>query len=418
MPRRLLPVMLVTAGLGALALVGPAPADATSSAATTSAVPGVAVIQPDAEVLFDSGGVPIHASLRAPGPDAAGVPAAVIIGGSGDLDRNGNGPALPVDLDPYLWIADLLSEQGVASIRYDKLGSGATGLGPYEADPDALLDKTYDELRIQPARDALAFLAAQPGVDPSRVFVIGHSEGGMDALALDRRPGNAPRPAGLALIEPQYAPILSVIDRQLSETADQLVQAGLLDPADAAVLVDWLRAGIAEIRTGTPPYPTPGPDPLPGATGAAAQLQAGIRASVYNSDPRLMLQTQAMRNLYGKLDDQLDPVVLARSVSVPTLITCGTRDDDTPCQIGGAPGSGVAPLAAAFAPGIADLVVAPGTVHFLRDVGDANPTMAELAGYPYSTAIEDALRSYASSFVAPPVPVPVTPVVVSPTFTG
>ncbi len=374
-------------------------------------------------MVFDSGGVPFHASLRAPAAGSTGVPAAVIIGGSGDIDRNGNSPAFPAPLDPYEWVADQLSAQGVASIRYDKLGTGATGLGPYASDPDALLTKTYDELRVQPARDALAFLADQPGVDASRLLVVGHSEGGMVALALDHRPGNAPRPAGLALLEPQYTRILDIISLQLADVVAAQIDQGAVDPADGAALIGWMDDGIAEIRTGTPPWPDPGPDPLPGATGVTANLQAAIRASVYSDDPTAMVQSQAVRDLFGQGADELDPVVLARSVQVPTLITCGTRDVETPCALGGPPGSGVSALAGALDPSIARLVVAPGTVHFLRDVGDDDPTMGDLAGYPYSSDIQAALGDFAASFVVattPPTTVPTAPgpVVATPRFAG
>ena len=66
---------------------------------------------------------------------------------------DGNGTGLEADI--YSWIADLLSGSGWASIRYDKLGTGQTGLGPYTDDPDAMLPLSYDQLRIEPARQAL-----------------------------------------------------------------------------------------------------------------------------------------------------------------------------------------------------------------------------------------------------------------------
>ncbi len=415
MRKRLLLVLAAAALLGVLASTSPAHAGHADVASS---------IQSDTQVVFDSAGVPFHASLRLPVAGSTGVPAAVIIGGSGDIDRDGNSPAFAARLDPYLWIADQLSAQGVASIRYDKLGTGATGLGPYASDPDALLAKTYDELRVQPARDALELLADQPGIDPTRLIVVGHSEGGMVALALDRSPGNAPEPAGLALLEPQYARILDIISVQLTAVVTSEIQQGSVDPSDGAVLVDWMNRGIVEIRTGTPPFPGPGPDPLPGAAGVTASLQAAIRSSVYGDEPVPMVQTQAVRDLFGQGADALDPVVLAGSVVVPTLITCGTRDVETPCTLGGPPGSGVAALAAALPPSSTQLVVAPGTVHFLRNVGDDDPTTAELADYPYSAEIQRALGSFAASFVTPipstPTP-PTTPpgaVIATPRFTG
>jgi dienelactone hydrolase len=120
--------------------------------------------------------------LRAPADGTAKVPAAVIIGGTVGVDRDGNAPGLAIDA--YSWLADQLSAHGWASIRYDKLGTGATGLGPFESDPSTILPLGYDQLRVQPARAALAFLAAQPGIDTSRIVLIGHSEGGGVALTV------------------------------------------------------------------------------------------------------------------------------------------------------------------------------------------------------------------------------------------
>ena len=146
---------------------------------TSSAVGATTSIEADRDVEFVSSGITIHGSYRGPAADGGAVPAAVIIGGTGDVDRDGNSSLLPgVAMDEYRWLADLLSAEGIASIRYDKVGTGATGLGPYTSDPAALLGFGYDDLRIQPARDALAFLSRQPGVDASRLIVIGHSEGG------------------------------------------------------------------------------------------------------------------------------------------------------------------------------------------------------------------------------------------------
>ncbi len=340
----------------------------------------------------------------------------MIIGGTGDVDRDGNSSLLPgVAMDEYRWLADLLSAEGIASIRYDKVGTGATGLGPYTSDPAVLLGFGYDDLRIQPARDALAFLSRQPGVDASRLIVIGHSEGGAVALALVNHPGNAPAPAGLALIEPSYSHILDVVARQLSDQIDDAVQSGTMTAPDAATLTDWMHDGVAEIRSGTAPYPAPGAVPLPGATGFTVDMQSTIADNIYGSDPSQMVLTHSFRTRYGKEFDALDPSTLAASVRIPTLITCGTKDFNTPCTPGGGPGSGVAALAASFAPGVADFVVLPNTVHIMRDVGADDPAgLAEQATYPFSGTLARAFSFFARSFVS----IPATPVVVAPSFTG
>ena len=141
-----------------------------------------------------------------------------------------------IEMAEYAWLAQLLADQGIATVRFDKLGTGATGLGPYDADPAALLSGSYDELRVQPVRDALAFLTAQPGIDASRLLLLGHSEGGAVAITVASDPGSAPAPAALMLIEPSYDRILDVVPRQLAVQMDAAVAASAMTPADAATL--------------------------------------------------------------------------------------------------------------------------------------------------------------------------------------
>jgi hypothetical protein len=128
-----------------------------------------------------------------------------------------------------------------------------------------------------------------------------------------------------------------------------------------------------------------------------------------------MVLTHSYRTAYGKGFDAIFPPALAATVNISTLITCGTKDFNTPCTPGGPPGAGVAALAASFAPGVAHFVVLPDTVHILRDVGDDNPTsLADQATYPFSEVLASEFDAFVASFVSTaPTPVPVAP-----SFTG
>ncbi|MEO7234344.1 MAG: alpha/beta fold hydrolase [Lapillicoccus sp.] len=353
------------------------------------------MIQPDRDVTFDSGGVPTHASYRGPVAGTTGTPAAIIIGGTGDIDRNGTAPTNPpLKTETYSWLADLLSAQGIASIRYDKLGTGATGLGPYAADPAAMLPLGYDQLRVQPARDALAFLAAQPGVDRQRLLVIGHSEGGVVSVALLQRPGNAPAATGLALVEPSYTAYFDILSRQVTDQLNAAVAAGVVTAADADTLRAWMKDGFAQIRQGSPPFPAPGPAPLPAATGATAALQAAIQTNTYGSDPTGMVLAHSDRTAYSKDFDAITPAVIAATIRIPTFVSCGTKDFNTPCG-DGTRGSGVVALAEAFPPGVAQLVTIPNMVHVLRDVGVATvPEVADQISSPLSTTFADGFTAF------------------------
>lgn len=377
--------LLVAAGSGVVAT--PAPASAAVDCRT---------IQDDADVTFLSGGIAVQASYRGPIDPGHSVAAAVIVGGTGDVDRNGDGAGIP--MEEYAWIADLLSEQGIASLRYDKLGTGATGLGPYADDPEELLSLGYDELRIQPVRDALSFVAEQPGIDPSRLLLVGHSEGGVVTISVAADPGSAPAIAGLALIEPAYDNILSVVPSQLAEQIDAAVAGSAMSASDAATLKAWMADGVDEIRAGTPPYPDPGPVPLPDATDYTAVMQTTIENNIYGSDPAQMVISHAYRTLYGTQFDEIDPAAIAPSITIPVLITCGTKDFNTPCGDGTA-GSGVVSLANAFAPGVARFVELPNTVHIMRDVGSADvPGLADQIQYPYSVLLETEFTAFVAQF--------------------
>ena len=104
-------------------------------------------------------------------PAGARIPAALILGGSGPTDRNGNQPT--THTDNLKLLAHALFAAGVATLRIDKRGIGASGpAAPAEA--DLRLD-TY----VADAKAWLAFLRAQERV--GRMFIVGHSEGALIA---------------------------------------------------------------------------------------------------------------------------------------------------------------------------------------------------------------------------------------------
>ena len=338
-------------------------------------------IADDREIRFRSGDVTVAGAWRGPANDAAPVPAAVLIAGSGPVDRDGNTTVAPyagLHFDCLRWLADLCSGAGIASLRYDKLGVGATGPAPFGS--PTLTDMDFDAAYVQPARDALAFAATQPGIDARRLLVVGHSEGGGIALAVAASPREAPAPARLALVEPAYERLLDTVARQLSDQ----VRAASFEPAVTNGLLDWIERAVAEIRSGTPPFAPPGPVPFPEADGFLAQGQQIIAGAVY----------QRCRNRLGRTEDELDPVALAATVRVPTFVSAGTKDFNTPVHEAG--GGGVATLAAAFPDSVADFAVIPDLHHTLRDIGDADMMLpeAEALTHPFSQAFADAFTRF------------------------
>lgn len=123
-------------------------------------------------VTFRSGDLALGGTLASPaGPGPR--PAALIITGSGELDRDADHRRMPIGVSRDL--AHALAGAGVASFRYDKRGVG-------ESQGVFLAAGLHDN--IDDARAALAWLRSRTDVDPQAMFVIGHSEGACIATAL------------------------------------------------------------------------------------------------------------------------------------------------------------------------------------------------------------------------------------------
>lgn len=122
------------------------------------------------DVVFDTPhpGVSPVGTLTYP-KSGGSFPAVVLVAGSGPHNRDA-GLSLHKTL---LVLADHLTRQGFAVLRYDKRGVGLTG---GELHPGS----TTDEY----AADALAavrYLKLQPNIDPNQIGIVGHSEGGIIA---------------------------------------------------------------------------------------------------------------------------------------------------------------------------------------------------------------------------------------------
>jgi pimeloyl-ACP methyl ester carboxylesterase len=120
-------------------------------------------------------------------PDARDpAPAALLLNGSGPLDRDSNMPGQALDVAKAL--AAALAHRGIASLRYDKRGVGES---------EGVYLTTGFEEETEDAAAALAALAASPAVDPTRLAIVGHSVGATIAIRLASR---RPDLAGIVLL--------------------------------------------------------------------------------------------------------------------------------------------------------------------------------------------------------------------------
>jgi fermentation-respiration switch protein FrsA (DUF1100 family) len=118
-------------------------------------------------------GIQLAATLTIP-PGKGPFPAVVLITGSGQQDRDES----LLGHKPFLVLSDYLTRKGIAVLRSDDRGAGGSG-GDFAAATTA--DFATD------VESAVAYLKTRPEVDPHRIGLAGHSEGGVIAPMLAAR---------------------------------------------------------------------------------------------------------------------------------------------------------------------------------------------------------------------------------------
>jgi hypothetical protein len=288
--------------------------------------------------------------ITAPGPKGplagtlldGGVkaPVVMIVPGSGPTDRDGNNP-LGVTAAPYRLLAEALAAKGVSSVRIDK--RGMFGSKQAVADVNAVTISDY-------ATDTHQWVAAiRERTGASCVWVLGHSEGALVALAAAQQPDGI---CGVILVSGAGRKLSDVIREQLRTNP---ANAPLLDSAMAAL----------------------------------DSLERGRHVDVADMHPAL--QKLFAPQVQGFLIDMFrqDPAKLAASLKLPVLIVQGERD----LQVSVADAQ-----ALAAAQPKAKLVLIDKMNHVLKDV-DSNDRAANLATYadpalPVDPRLVDAIATF------------------------
>ena len=205
------------------------------------------------------------------------VPAVLIIPGFGPTDRNGV-PSAGGEGDPlYRDVSHELAERGMASLRYDKRGTGQSVL-------PAGSTLTFDDMAAD-ARAGIDFLAQRADVDRTELAVVGHDEGALVAM---RVAAGDPRVTAVVLISSPGRPLVDVI-------ADDFRATG----GDASA--DRLRGVVAGLlATGTLP---------------PREALAPEHRDFFPTD-----HVPYLREIFS-----IDPVAFARDVKVPALVVRGGR---------------------------------------------------------------------------------------------
>ena len=125
---------------------------------------------------------PLNGLLTLPADLTRTVPAVVFVHGSGasDMDENVG------KLTPFKDLARGLARHGIASVRYDK----RTFVHGFKMSRDKSLEITVKEETIEDAVLATQLLKKDRRIDPDRIFIIGHSMGGMLAPRIDAEGGD------------------------------------------------------------------------------------------------------------------------------------------------------------------------------------------------------------------------------------
>ena len=228
------------------------------------------------EVMVGGDDLALPATLALPKGDGS-FPAVVLVHGSGPHDRDETiGPN-----KPFLDIARGLAAQGIAVLRYEKRT---------KARPQDFASGMFgvDEETTNDAVQAVATLRGIDGIDPKRVFVLGHSQGGMMAPRIAAVSGHV---AGLVLLAAPARSLLDIVIEQNRRLA--VLDDGKTSDAER----DAITAIIQQVRI-----------TRDAATDPATKTVMGLPAG------------------YWRSIDSVDPVAEARSVGLPMLVLQGARD--------------------------------------------------------------------------------------------
>ena len=295
-------------------------------------------------------GAAVERPMTAPGPEGPlagtlldagkGAPVVLIIPGSGPTDRDGNSP-LGIKAASYRLLAGGLAERGVSSLRADK--RGMFGSKAAAADPNKVTIAAY-------AADARSWVkSARAATGAGCVWLLGHSEGGLIALAA------AQDPAGICGVITVSGP-----GRKLGDVLREQLKA---NPANAPIL-DVSLATIVKLEAGE--------------SVASATLPAAIQPLFHDSVQPFL------RDLLSH-----DPARLAASLDVPFLVINGDKDIQVTVEDA---------KRLAEAQPKAKLAILPGVNHVLKAV-QSDDRAANIATYadpslPIAPAVVDAVAEF------------------------
>lgn len=231
-------------------------------------------------------------------PEGEGLhPAVVLVSGSGPQERNSEVFEHPL----FLVVADYLTRHGVAVLRYDERGVGAS-TGTYES-------ATTEDL----ARDveaAVEALAAHNEIDASQLGLYGHSEGGLIAPMVATP---ATRVDFLVLLAPPGVPGRDLLPEQVA----RIQEVGGAPPATVDSARSMQRRLVDAVAQ------------APDSSAAAERVQRILEKQGVSGE-QMKTQIEQLTSAWLRYFLSHDPGPVLQSVDVPVLVLFGENDLQVP----------------------------------------------------------------------------------------
>ncbi|HWP68202.1 MAG TPA: alpha/beta fold hydrolase, partial [Rectinemataceae bacterium] len=264
------------------------------------------------EVSFTNPAAGIDLSGTLTLPEGRGpFPAVVLVTGSGAQNRDEE----ILGHKPFLVIADYLARRGIAALRYDDRGVGASK-GVFAT--ATTLDFAGD------AEAAAACLVARPEIDAKRIGIAGHSEGAIvAAIAASRDPvvsfivmlaGPGVRGDRLLLLQNAALARAAGADESFIEQANKInasLYAIAMRPGDSATLREEIISALMTLR---------------GADAASSEAKKA------GQEAQSGLVADQLLSPWFRAFLSLDPAAYLAKVSIPVLAMNGSKDLQVPAD--------------------------------------------------------------------------------------
>jgi len=298
--------------------------------------------------------IELAATLTIP-PGKGPFPAVLLMSGSGPHDRD----ETLAGHKPFLVLADYLTRKGIVVLRADKRGVGKSG-GDYS--------KAVMEDFASDAEAGVAYLKTRAEVNPHKIGLVGHSEGGIEAPMA-------------AVQDPDVAFIVLMAgtgvkgDELLAEQVRLIEKAGGKSQADVDKDVATQREILALVEKDKDD----------------ATLEKDLRATMAGKEPdvQISLQVKLVSSPWFRGLLEYDPVPTLSKVMCPVLAINGEKDLQVP------PDTNLPPIRKALAAGgnkNSEVDELPGLNHLFQD--------AKTGGIGEYSEIEETMSPVAMDKVA------------------